>query len=102
LQDLAPFVIGADVIGEGRDWIVPRVEEALPLEHLQRSEIVTLTGQTVMFELVTDPFQIVRITVKSCSIEQAVPISDIARSRSAQDPSRCSRSHSVQLANEIA
>jgi len=27
-------MIGADVIREGRDLIVPRVEKALPLEHL--------------------------------------------------------------------
>jgi hypothetical protein len=48
--------IGADVIGERCDRIVPGVEKALALEHLQRREIVTLTGETVMFELVIGPF----------------------------------------------
>jgi len=47
---------GADIIRERRDWIIPSVEEALPLEHLQRHEIVTLAGETVMFELVIGPF----------------------------------------------
>ena len=51
-------MIGADVIGEGRDWIVPGIEEALTLEHLQRRKIVTLASETVMFELVIGPFQI--------------------------------------------
>ena len=49
-------MIGANVIGEGRDGIVPGIEEALALEHLQRREIVTLAGETVMFELVIGPF----------------------------------------------
>jgi hypothetical protein len=49
-------MIGADIIGKGRDWLVPGVEEALTLKHLQRRKIITLTGQTIMFELAVGPF----------------------------------------------
>ena len=51
-------VIGADVVRERRDQIVPGVEEALTLEHLQRREVVTFAGESVMLELVIGPFQI--------------------------------------------
>ena len=51
-------MIGTDVIGKRRDLIVPSVEETLALEHLERREIVSLTCQTVMFELVIGPFEI--------------------------------------------
>jgi hypothetical protein len=40
----------------GANWIVPGVEETLALKHLQGREIVTLTGETVVFELVIGPF----------------------------------------------
>jgi hypothetical protein len=65
-------MIGADVIREGRDGIVPGVEEALALEHLQRRKVVTFTRETVVFELKDKRGQ-ATFPVYGCKKNQPVP-----------------------------